>query len=72
MKTFAFLLTLYDKYQYAIKLLLFILKNLMDFQCPAPGPGDHPPGGPVARAPAAAVCEGAFARLANSAERGAA
>ena len=20
----------------------------MDFQCPAPGPGDHPPGGPVA------------------------
>lgn len=46
MKTFAFLLTLYDRYQYAIKLLLFILKNLMDHQCPEPGghePGEHEP-----------------------------
>jgi hypothetical protein len=44
MKTFAFLLTLYDRYQYAIKLLLFILKNLLDHQCPEPGqPGEPRP-----------------------------
>jgi hypothetical protein len=42
MKTFAFLLTLYDKYQYAIKLLLFILKNLLDFQCPVQSPPGTP------------------------------
>ena len=42
MKTFAFTLNLYEKYQYAIKLLLFILKNLLDHQCAAP-PGGVPP-----------------------------
>lgn len=36
MKTFAFLLNLYEKYQYAINLLLFILKNLLDHKCPEP------------------------------------
>ena len=51
MKTFAFLLTLYDKYQYAIKLLLFILKNLLDFQCPVQTPPGTPgePHEPVPR-----------------------
>ena len=39
MKTFAFLLNLYEKYQYAIKLLLFILKHLLNHNCAAPPPG---------------------------------
>jgi hypothetical protein len=37
MKTFAFTLNLYQKYNYSIRLLLYILKNLMDRQCQTPG-----------------------------------
>lgn len=48
MKIFQFTLNLYDKYTYAIKILLFVLKNLLD-QGPSPPreppqPGEpHPP-----------------------------
>jgi hypothetical protein len=46
MKTFAFLLTLYKKYEYAIKILLFILKNIFTAQNIQPGqpgqPGEQP------------------------------
>jgi hypothetical protein len=45
MKTFAFTLNLFDKYKYSIKVLLFVLKNLVYKQGgPAGPPG---PGGPV-------------------------
>jgi hypothetical protein len=46
MKIFAFTLHLYDKYTYAIKILLFVLKNLLHRDsCPEPGrpPGYNPP-----------------------------
>jgi hypothetical protein len=46
MKIFRFTLSLYDKYTYAIKILLFVLKNLLEQRpCPPPGPG-QPPGQP--------------------------
>ena len=46
MKTFAFTLNLFDKYKYSIKILLFVLKNLVKKQpVPlGPGPGPFPPG----------------------------
>lgn len=47
MKVFAFTLYLYDKYTYAIKILLFVLKNLLDRgDCPEPGTQPVPPGTP--------------------------
>lgn len=44
MKTFAFTLNLFDKYKYSIKILLFVLKNLVKKQPVPPGPGPVPPG----------------------------
>ena len=44
MKTFAFTLNLFDKYKYSIKILLFVLKNLVNKQPVPPGPGPVPPG----------------------------
>ena len=45
MKTFAFTLNLFDKYKYAIKIMLFLLKNLVRKQpgTPAPAPTGTPP-----------------------------
>jgi len=46
MKIFQLTLGLYEKYTYAIKILLFVLKNLLEQRpCPPPGPG-QPPGQP--------------------------
>ena len=44
MKTFVFTLNLFDKYKYAIKILLYILKNLLakKDECPSPGPSPSP------------------------------
>lgn len=47
MKTFAFTLNLFDKYKYSIKVLLFVLKNLVKKQTPTTpttpgGPGTAP------------------------------
>jgi hypothetical protein len=46
MKTFAFLLTLYKKYEYAIKILLFILKNIFTAKDIQPVPPGVAPGAP--------------------------
>ena len=46
MKLFAFTLTVFNKYKYAIRILLFVLKNLLDTQPqppPPPPPHDLPP-----------------------------
>jgi len=42
MKLFAFTLTVFNKYKYAIRILLFVLKNLLDTQ-QQPPPDDLPP-----------------------------
>ena len=50
MKVFAFTLYLYDKYTYAIKILLFVLKNLLEPDAEPGCPGPHyPPGEPGTR-----------------------
>ena len=57
MKVFAFTLYLYDKYTYAIKILLFVLKNLLEPVAPpgCPEP-DYPPGeAPKIRLPKALI-----------------
>lgn len=46
MKTFAFTLNLFDKYKYSIKILLFVLKNLVKKQPVPPGPVPPGPGVP--------------------------
>jgi hypothetical protein len=46
MKTFAFTLNLFDKYKYSIKVILFILKNLVYKKGPDGPSGGPEPGGP--------------------------
>ena len=43
MKTFVFTLNLFDKYKYAIKILLYILKNLLAKKDECPGTPDNSP-----------------------------
>jgi hypothetical protein len=47
-KTFTFTLNLFDKYKYSIKILLFVLKNLVNKALPGPGGVGVVPGGPIA------------------------
>ena len=57
MKVFAFTLYLYDKYTYAIKILLFVLKNLLEPVAPPGCPEPHHPPGeaPKIRMPKALI-----------------
>jgi hypothetical protein len=52
LKTFTFTLNLFDKYQYTIKLLLFVLKNLV---YKTPGAPPPPPGAPRIQLPKALI-----------------
>lgn len=52
LKTFTFTLNLFDKYQYTIKLLLFVLKNLVYKPPGVPLPPPPAPGAPAPGAPA--------------------
>jgi hypothetical protein len=57
MKIFAFTLNLYDKYTYAIKILLFVLKNLLEPVAPpgCPEPRQEPGERPTIRLPKALI-----------------
>jgi hypothetical protein len=57
MKIFAFTLNLYDKYTYAIKILLFVLKNLLEPVAPpgCPEPPHQPGDRPTIRLPKALI-----------------
>ena len=55
MKTFAFTLNLFDKYKYSIKVLLFVLKNLVYKTGPAVPGGPGGPAGPNIKLPKALI-----------------